>query len=277
MPPASAGAKLAPCPPSGKALSNVLSQNREVALAGGALQQALHGAERCDDVTVTGARRTAARHVRAGWQVEGREVFAAQVESGDAPDDEGQHEQQYEGEDDGIGGHGGGLTWADVGAMMPRTPGSVEKAHAGVEPLSLPCAPAARDDRTDSNRTQTRIERSTAPPATLVEIPPARLPAVPEAPVAAGAPPRGAHGIGRAAAGLRQRPRRRRGGARAGARRRADRPAGPRPWPALRLTRELLAQRIERPLFEATFERDGVLVRADILVPGARTAGRWPR
>lgn len=37
---------------------------------------------------------------------------------------------------------------------------------------------------------------------------------------------------------------------------------------ALRVTRELLAQRIERPLFEATFERDGVLVRADILVPG---------
>ncbi|MCL4773087.1 MAG: DUF2779 domain-containing protein [Burkholderiaceae bacterium] len=37
---------------------------------------------------------------------------------------------------------------------------------------------------------------------------------------------------------------------------------------ALRLTRELLAARPHRPLFEATFERDGLLVRADILLPG---------
>jgi len=37
---------------------------------------------------------------------------------------------------------------------------------------------------------------------------------------------------------------------------------------ALRLTREQLAARPPRPLFEATFERDGLLVRADILLPG---------
>ena len=37
---------------------------------------------------------------------------------------------------------------------------------------------------------------------------------------------------------------------------------------ALRLTRELIAARPHRPLFEATFERDGLLVRADILLPG---------
>ncbi|MBX3589457.1 MAG: DUF2779 domain-containing protein [Burkholderiaceae bacterium] len=37
---------------------------------------------------------------------------------------------------------------------------------------------------------------------------------------------------------------------------------------ALRLTREQLAARSPRPLFEATFERDGLLVRADILLPG---------
>ena len=37
---------------------------------------------------------------------------------------------------------------------------------------------------------------------------------------------------------------------------------------ALRLTREQLAARPPRPLFEATFERDGLLVRADLLLPG---------
>jgi hypothetical protein len=36
---------------------------------------------------------------------------------------------------------------------------------------------------------------------------------------------------------------------------------------ALELTRELMAQWPERPLFEATFEHDGVLVRVDLLLP----------
>jgi hypothetical protein len=37
---------------------------------------------------------------------------------------------------------------------------------------------------------------------------------------------------------------------------------------ALRLTKELLANQPNVPLYEATFERDGVLVRADLLLPG---------
>lgn len=41
---------------------------------------------------------------------------------------------------------------------------------------------------------------------------------------------------------------------------------------ALRLTRELLAAAPRRPLYEATFERDGVLVRADLLLPAP---GGW--
>ncbi|MFP5461220.1 MAG: hypothetical protein ACLGII_06535, partial [Gammaproteobacteria bacterium] len=44
---------------------------------------------------------------------------------------------------------------------------------------------------------------------------------------------------------------------------------------ALRLTRELLAAAPRRPLYEATFERDGVLVRADLLLPdGGRYIGQ---
>ncbi len=38
---------------------------------------------------------------------------------------------------------------------------------------------------------------------------------------------------------------------------------------ALALTRRALAERPDRPLFEATFQRDGVLVRADLLLPEA--------
>ena len=38
---------------------------------------------------------------------------------------------------------------------------------------------------------------------------------------------------------------------------------------ALRLTRQLLANQPGRPLFEATFEHDGLLVRADLLLPEA--------
>lgn len=37
---------------------------------------------------------------------------------------------------------------------------------------------------------------------------------------------------------------------------------------ALRQTREVLATEPHRPLFEATFQHDGVLVRADLLLPG---------
>ena len=36
---------------------------------------------------------------------------------------------------------------------------------------------------------------------------------------------------------------------------------------ALELTRQALAEHPDRPLFEATFQRDNVLVRADVLLP----------
>ena len=41
----------------------------------------------------------------------------------------------------------------------------------------------------------------------------------------------------------------------------------PDPREALALTRRALAEHPDRPLFEATFQRDGVLVRADLLLP----------